>query len=477
MIYKAPGIYVEEIPSGPRPVSGVSTSVLGLVGVFDRGPNVPVFVSSYAEFERKFGYPGYSFYKDTASVRKSAYGVKAFFENGGSSAWILRINGGNKASADVNTDKWKIYASSGGSWGNAVSVVIEAGSYGSDYKNLTVKIGNNAVEFFDNVNFADPSNPRYVTTIVNQGSEYIYFEVGTGGGGVPTDGTISLAGGTDSAVPSSVSIDDFRKFDFIDDILLLVVPAFEGDTTTLLNLKSYLETNKWRFGIVSIDHSDPNTVPSGYDSVRSSYIAFYLPYVFVKNPDTGEFEKVSPSGHVAGYYARNDVMANVGKTPAGVSLGSLNGIIGLALNYTQANIELLYPKNFNPIISKPGYGIVIFGGRLSTLDPQWIYINKRRLLQFVEKSIKDAIAWVNFENNNTITRLKVKDQIESFLTRLFTLGYFAGNSKNEAFFVICDDSNNPPDSVSAGYLYVDVGIAVNKPAEFVVLRFQEKTQG
>ena len=93
----------------------------------------------------------------------------------------------------------------------------------------------------------------------------------------------------------------------------------------------------------------------------------------------------------------------------------------------------------------------------------------------MEKNIKDSLRWVNFENNNPQTRFRVTMQIDNFLRTLFNQGYFAGESPSEAYFVICDSTNNPPEIVDAGYLVVNVGIAINKPAEFVVLVFQEKT--
>lgn len=472
MVYRAPGIYVEEVPSGPRVISGASTSLLGLVGKFPRGDDKPIFVGSYQEFERVFGLPDYNFYGADEMVKASAYGVKLYFENGGSGAWVLRANAGGSV-ASANNFNWAVVATSAGSWGNKLKVTLRKISAGNF--DVIVYYNNVVVERFVGVNFSDRGNPRFAESFVV--SDYIKFVAMSGfvePEDVDNEVEFVLAGGSDGELVFNESV--LRKFDVVDDILILIVPMYDGEAynpNMLAHLKSYLENNKWRFGIINLPRYDV----SNLDSLRSTYIAFYVPTGYTVNPISGAVEVVSLSGALAGYYARNDSVRNVGKVPAGVGIGSLNNIISLKENYTQVAIENFYTKGINPVLNKVGYGIVPFGARLSSLDPQWTYINKRRLLQFVEKSIKDALAWVNFENNNAITRLQVKTQIENFLFRLFTLNYFAGTSPNEAYFVICDDTNNPPQAVNAGYLYVDVGIAINKPAEFVVLRFQEKVQG
>ena len=93
---------------------------------------------------------------------------------------------------------------------------------------------------------------------------------------------------------------------------------------------------------------------------------------------------------------------------------------------------------------------------------------------FCEWSVYAAIWWVAFENNTPGTRARVKAQLDAFLLRLHNQGYFAGTTPDESFQVICDTSNNPPESVNAGELIVDVAIAPGKPAEFIILRFKQK---
>jgi phage tail sheath protein FI len=96
---------------------------------------------------------------------------------------------------------------------------------------------------------------------------------------------------------------------------------------------------------------------------------------------------------------------------------------------------------------------------------------------FVEKSVYNATWWVVFENNGPGLWARIKVQLDSFLSNLFTDGYFAGTVPSDGYFVICDETNNSQASIDAGEVIVDVGIAPNTPAEFLVFRFSQKTLG
>ena len=99
----------------------------------------------------------------------------------------------------------------------------------------------------------------------------------------------------------------------------------------------------------------------------------------------------------------------------------------------------------------------------------------RRLFMFAEKAVFDSTQVFVFESNNAGLRQQVKGLVESYLLGLFNTGHFSGSTPSQAFFVVCDESNNPPSSVAKGLLFVDVGMAPTRPAEFIVFRFQQKT--
>jgi phage tail sheath protein FI len=135
--------------------------------------------------------------------------------------------------------------------------------------------------------------------------------------------------------------------------------------------------------------------------------------------------------------------------------------------------DFVYPNKVNPLISSAQTGLAVWGVRTIAIESEWRYINARRLFMYVEKSVFNSTHWVVFENNGPALWAKIKSQLNGFLTNLFNEGYFAGNSPSQAFYVTCDETNNPQSSIDAGQVIIDVGLAPNKPAEFVRFRFQQ----
>ena len=151
--------------------------------------------------------------------------------------------------------------------------------------------------------------------------------------------------------------------------------------------------------------------------------------------------------------------------------------MGVERAVTKGEQELLNPEGINVIRAFPGAGIVVWGARTLSADAQWKYINVRRLLLFIEESIEQGTQWVVFEPNDRSLWAKVKRDVSSFLSVVWQGGALFGSTPQEAFFVKVDDENNPPEVRDLGRLMIDVGVAPVKPAEFVVFRIAQKTQG
>jgi uncharacterized protein len=183
---------------------------------------------------------------------------------------------------------------------------------------------------------------------------------------------------------------------------------------------------------------------------------------------------VPPSGHVAGVWCRTDSTRGVHKAPANeVTMG----VNGLGFQITQAEQGGLNKVGINCIRSFPGRGIRIWGARTLSSDPEWRYINVRRLFNYVEKSILQGTNWVVFEPNDPKLWDSVKRTVTMFLRRVWRDGALFGRSPGEAFFVKCDEENNPAENRDAGILTVEIGIAPVKPAEFVVFRISQFAEG
>jgi phage tail sheath protein FI len=210
----------------------------------------------------------------------------------------------------------------------------------------------------------------------------------------------------------------------------------------------------------------------------SAFGAFYYPNVVVANPlarpgaTNGErFLTVPPSGHVAGVWARTDGARGVWKAPANEAI---RGIVRLENEVTSGEQDLLNPDGVNCIRSFGTYGTKIWGARtLAKTDPSWRYINVRRLFNYIEESIRRGTQWAVFEPNDRDLWERVKRNISSFLRGLWMQGALVGATADQAFYVVCDESNNPPSSVDEGKLIVEVGIAPSKPAEFVIFRVSQ----
>lgn len=264
-----------------------------------------------------------------------------------------------------------------------------------------------------------------------------------------------------------------------DEMLNIGIPDFAGDITVAGDQITEAEARGDWFIILS--------TPSGYDPQEAKEYrqvtgawntrtaALYWPWIRVTDPITGRGSHIPPIGHVAGVYARTDINKNVGKSPGGVEDGRLNFSIGLEYDVELAEIDILNPVSVNSLYQSTETGRVVWGVRTLEIGGEYKYINAQRLMMFLEKSLFQATHWVVFENNNSDLQVRVGQQVESFLLNLYKNNYFAGVSPAEAFFVVCDSTNNPPESVALGRLVCDIGVAINKPAEFVIYRLQQKT--
>lgn len=489
--YNFPGIYIEERKTFPTTINPGRTGSLAVFSnYFPRGPlRKAVMVSSFAEFLKIFADP-----KNPSSFGAgidTVYNLYLYFINGGGTAWVARLgSGGVKASANINLgsdqDNYivQVKAKNEGTWGNDLYVVFRVSNvnYGDatrKYYDIVVQksqTDTTVLESFTGVSFyPDEVEQSYSYAAINNISNYIEFTLPSN----PDPNNItaqtasgSLSGGTNPTNDNLTSNLLSSIFDTVDDILIFIAPEYESNFGTVAN---YVISRKFAFGIVNVSGSVIETFTPDY---LSDKIAVYYPKGYVYSPFTGALTPtaVSLAGAIAGKYIYTDTIYNVGRVPAGLGIGGLNGVAKLEeLNLTEAAMGDLYNRGFNAIIHRPAEGIIIWGARTLSNNAAERYINRRRLLDFVEKNIKDSLRWVNFENNNPQTRFRVTMQIDNFLRTLFNQGYFAGESPSEAYFVICDSTNNPPEIVDAGYLVVNVGIAINKPAEFVVLVFQEKT--
>jgi len=500
--YLSPGVYVEEVEAGSRPIEGVGTAVAAFVGLAARGPtNAPTLITNWAQFVNTFG--------DFVDGSYLAHAVYGYLLNGGGACYVVRIGGDApmpQARAEITSQKddklvgYRITALEPGPAGNKITVeVSDASTPSEDTFRLTVKAPGQPEEVYDNV--TTKRGKSNVVTMVKERSKLIQVEeIGSAAAleRVPARGEVALSG-ADSAKPVPLSADDyvgdpadrtgFGGLEAVDTVTMLAAPdLMAAYQTGVIDLEAVQAVQQGMIahcelmgdrvavldappGLNAQQIREWRLEKAGYDS---KYATLYWPWIKVIDPISGQGIHVPPSGHIAGIWARNDDTRGVHKAPANEVI---RGAISLELNLTKSEHDQLNPSGINCIRAFPGRGIRVWGARTVSSDPAWRYLNVRRLFNFVEESIFEGTQWVVFEPNDQRLWGRVKRTINAFLLRVWRDGALFGATPDQAFFVKCDAENNPPETRDAGQLVVDIGIAPVKPAEFVVFRIAQFSGG
>lgn len=512
--YLAPGVYVEEIERGPKPIEGVATSTAAFLGETERGPVRPTFISSYGEYLRLFGDV---FTDESGAVKHLPHAVKMFFDNGGRRAYIARIVGPGAAPATKVIDKFTLQSVGAGAAYNRVWVRIDPGSMtGRDGATLGFRLrvaywdrpppeGSDFVDPFDPDNakflpkpvliedFDDlslqPASPAHWSKRVNNGgSSLVTLQVApdTKLEDVPSKAGGLLSDGASGTEPGPVEFEgpenedaDRRtglaalNLESYRDIAIVAAPG-RTDRDVLDKVITHCELNRFRFAVVDGPQVEPN--PDRLDP-RSSlddtkYAAFYYPWLIASDPRTGARVEVPPSGAICGIYALTDNTRGVWKAPANETVA---GALDLKYEVSTRAQEVLNPRGVNCIRKFPGRGIRVWGARTLSSDPLWKYVNVRRLFIFLEASIYYSTQWVVFEPNDPKLWARVKQTVTLFLRSQWREGALFGEKEEEAFTVAVGRETMTEDDILNGRLIVEIGIAPVRPAEFVVFRLYQKT--
>ncbi len=494
--YMSPGVYVQEVSSGSKPIEGVGTATAAFVGLAEKGPiNEPTLVTNWTQFTTRFG----DFVPDTYL----AHAVYGYFLNGGGAAYIVRVGSGEAAPEASAKAALPLVSSSGGALrlsavesgptGDELVVeVLEAGEASDGSFKIVVSRNDQVEETFDNV--TAKRGPQNVVSALKR-SKLIRLEEATAGLEAPlAHGRISLSGGRtpieatigpDAYIGSVSERSGFAGLEAIDEVTMLSVPDLmwalqkglidmEGFQAVQLAMIAHCELMADRMaildappGLTAQQVKDWRIDKAGYDS---KFAALYWPWVTVMDPSAGRPVAVPPSGHTAGVWARSDDTRGVHKAPANEVV---RGVINLERRITKGEHDELNPAGINCIRAFPGRGIRVWGARTMASDSEWKYLNVRRLFNYIEASILRGTDWVVFEPNDAHLWDAVKRTVTMFLRRLWRDGALFGATAGEAFFVKCDAENNPPETRDVGQLFIDVGVAPVKPAEFVIFRLSQ----
>jgi phage tail sheath protein FI len=517
-----PGVYIEEIPSGVRTITGVATSITAFVGralrgTVDSDDKSPVRIFNFADYQRIFG--------GLSVDSPMSFAVLHYFLNGGSDALIVRVHKEAKTAQTPAAPAAALFsAANPGAWGarvrlrvdHAIDADVEAANVAAGFPantlfNLKVKdLGTGVTETFLNVSIT-AGHPRFVSEVLRQSSRLLRgaatFATRPAANGAPaataTDpfddpSATALTGGTDGSavganeVATGSNLRDDKKGLFAlekaDLFNLLSIPPFapdkDVDKTTWDAAVAYA---KERRAMVLVD---PPFNTNGWDEAsdvtasaitdvasRSENAAIFFPRIkFGNSLRENRPEPFAPCGAVAGVIARTDASRGVWKSAAGID-ATLNGALGLSVNLTDPENGVINPLGVNCLRSFATTGPIVWGSRTlkgaDSLASEWKYLAVRRTALFLEESLYRGTQWVVFEPNDEPLWAQIRLNIGALLQNLFRQGAFQGKSPREAYFVKCDRETTTQTDINLGIVNILVGFAPLKPAEFVVIKIQQ----
>jgi hypothetical protein len=309
---------------------------------------------------------------------------------------------------------------------------------------------------------------------------------------------ITLAGGSDGRVPTANTykgsdtgevMTGLYTFEGIDEISIIAAPGSsyrseglsEADNDrraaqVVQHLLTHVEKMRYRVAILEPPNGSAlSEVRNFRGQFDSKYAALYYPGITILDPNDldGRREiELPPSGFVAGIYARNDVEHGVFKAPANEVV---RGAIGFEQLLNKAQQDVLNPEGINCFRFFEGRGYRLWGARTISSDPEWKYISVRRYFAYLEHSVDKGTQWAVFENNGDALWANVRRTVEDFLYNEWRSGALLGEKPEQAFFVRCDRSTMTQNDLDNGRLICLVGVAVVKPAEFVIFRIGQWT--
>jgi len=519
--YTNPGVYVSEstlVNNVQR--ANTAQSVAVFIGTAPRGPMTPTLINSWSGFKALYGditldnELGYSVYHYFANGGRDAYIIRTLHTSGAAplarsaSSYIEYFPAGSGSSVGASV-MFTATAANPGAWGTGLTVTTSSSPAApsnatSSYPTFNVSVKLNAVEVENwNEVSLNPANNRYLLDVVNTYSKYITVASPAGatvGWAIKEDPTADIFTFNAYSTPfgsttisasvatngTDVAVADYQaaitKVDAIQGSLLLNAPG-QTNSSVVTSLLNTAEARGDSF--VIIDPAASGTTLTGVTSAiasypKSSYGAVYYPQLIMADPTkTGPaaVRNTFPGGAVAGAYIRSEVARTVAKAPAGYDLDIRNAL-GLTASFTESEAGSLYDThNVNLFKTIPGAGIVINGARTMSKATPAKYIPIRRSLNYLKQALKAETAFAVFEPNDERLWTRINMNVSSLLSEFWRSGGLKGANANQAFYIVCNSTNNTSTTINNGEVHVEVGVALQYPAEFIVINLSQWTGG
>lgn len=492
--YSRPGVFIQEVELPQTIALADNGSAIGaFVGALSKGSTaVPVLLNSWTDFVKTFGS-----LDDAYPTTWAAYN---FFANGGRQLYVKRLVGTGAAASTLtlqdasDVDTLKVSAANAGTWGNDLAVQITTGASTGRFVVLVYYKGN-LVEKFDDLSMSS-SDKRYAVTYINATSSYVVTEDKNSVSVNKAPAVAATTALTSGANGAALVAEDyvFTSFDPIDSPLVFNVPdaAYLTDSDSQdvsTAVVSYCETRADAFAVVDVTSgksvADAQTFITGVASSQGVAAAYY-PWILIPNTLSaapGATRLQAPGASMVGQFLATDASRGVFKAPAGYG-NRVALAVATEKQLTNSDLDALnsgvtvsgtVAAPLNAIRQIPGSGILVMGARTLNNETASRYINVRRSLIYIEKELQRLSAFAVFENNDSRLWAQIKVSLDTFLRNYWSQGGLRGNNPDQAFYVTCDATTNSQADILNGTVNIEVGVAVEYPAEFIVIKLGQIT--
>ena len=508
MAYERPGVYVQDGTFATNIQTNNGPTAAAFVGLADRGPTTPTLVTSWGQYTSLFG--------ELSNSYDLGYAVYHYFANGGQSAYVTRVADETATYASSaltatptggsSADLILLATKSPGSWGNDLSVdytfdtetlenpATAPKATKDSLFTLTVKLNDAEVERWNNLS-VDPESNRYVATILDLYSSYVSAST-----------VATVAAGTTLTV-SGIAVDDYvttttfsngsegsgsidstswaNALDSHETITSGLLFNLVGQTSSTIinNAITVMATRGNSMLIVDtpLTATTADQLQAAVsDYTKSGYAAVFGPALKMFDPKkTGAaaIRNTYAGGAVVGAMVRSEIARGVAKAPAGYSL-DIRNVYGLVGNLTETQQGTVYKESqinlFNVV---PGVGVIINGSRTLARNTPEKYITVRRSLNYLKDAVKAKTQFALFEPNDQRLWSDITVRVSALLTTFWATGGLKGKTTSEAFYVICNSTNNTQADIEDGKVNVTIGVALQSPAEFIVITISQWAGG
>lgn len=483
--YYTPGVYTEKLKNTSIVIEGVSTSVAAFVGIAKRGKvGKAEYVTSWTDYVNKFaGGLNSPFFADSYL----GLCIYSFFNNGGSRCYISRVAHndvamatlsvtGTPASAGATAPTILFSAKDEGEWANNLKVICTANTDFEGTYDLTFKLGSNEETLTQLSNVE--GNERYFVDYLKVFSSYAYVVTGTA---LFAFEEKTFSGGNDGEanVTDSDYLEALNVFDSVDDATLFAIPGQTSDALRT-GFIDYIDNHEFTVGILdapmgTVTATDMKILRKKINCERAVLINTWHRVNDPLSEVSGKYRTIPSSGAYAGIAARTIEKIGPWKAPAGTD-AKVNGAIELVWDAKKGDTDMMNPLGIVSIVTKPNYGIVVWGARSVSNDSNYKYVSDILMDIYLRRSVQLATQPFVFEPNEGDGDANLWNRIiascEGFLEYVRLQGGLKGKTSAEAYYVKCDAELNPEPMVQRGYCITEIGYAGKKPAEFVVFRFK-----